>query len=181
MRIVRRGPRQSEAAGPNCEPTRTASALLSTEAVRPRPTLASTLLSVLIGCTGGDGPGDAGGVDGGPAGDASARDAGNADAGAADAGRVPETCPGGAALLHYSMTPVDPLPALAAIDLPHLHPATIITSAGGGESESLRFDLCEGGEGPVLHGVLYREHSFSVPRRYVVDATVGAPGGAIVQ
>ena len=132
------------------------------------PLLSVLLLASACGGSNGDPLGDAGvPADGGGGTDAGARH----DAGAPPA----ERCRDGSPVVPYSLTRIDPLPPRAAIDLPNLHPSAIITSAGSGESTSLRFDICEGERGPVLHGVLYREDSFTVARRYLVDPTLSSP------
>ena len=94
----------------------------------------------------------------------------------ADAGTLPAHCPSGALAVHYSLTPLSNPPSLDAIQLPGLHPATIIVPAGmGGASNSLRLDVCQEPAGPKLHAILLRGASFETVSRFVLDDAVTAP------
>jgi hypothetical protein len=99
-----------------------------------------------------------------------------------DAGTPAVHCPSGALLVHYSLTPLSNAPSLDAIQLPGLHPATIIVSAGmGGASNSLRLDVCQEPAGPKLQAILLRGASFESVSRFVLDHSVAAPVEEFVQ
>jgi len=105
--------------------------------------------------------------------DASSTDAtsGSADGGAAD----PSPCPGGAPLVHYSLTSLAVVPTINEIQLPNLIPNAIITAVVPGATPALRFDFCVNAGVHTLFGLQYQEHSFELPRRFVIDSTVASP------
>ena len=92
-----------------------------------------------------------------------------------DGGSAPVPCPSGANLIQFSTTPPASTPALQAIQLPNLHPSTIIVPAKDGSADSMRFDLCQTAGGPQLQAILLRGESVTVAARFVVDGTITAP------
>src|SRR5688572_5852453 len=98
----------------------------------------------------------------------------------ADVGATPTACPAGTVPARYSLTALQSTPPLSALELPGLHPNTIIAPAGNGISDSMRFDLCQGAAGPTLQAILLRGSSFEAPARFVVDASVSSPVQAFV-
>jgi hypothetical protein len=118
-----------------------------------------------------------------PAGDAGSPDAPprpEGDSGT-DAGPPPAPlCPAGTTLVQRSLATPPSLPALADIDLPNLHPSSIIVPAGSGASDSMRFDFCQGPEGTALRGILLRGNAVELASRYVIDGSITSPSDAIV-
>lgn len=100
--------------------------------------------------------------------------------GGTDGGAAPALCPSGAAVVQYSLTPPASTPSLQALQLPGLHPATIIVPAKDGMSNSMRIDLCQESGGLKLHALLLRGESVTVASRFVVDGSISAPVSDIV-
>lgn len=128
-------------------------------------------LAALAACTSTDREppsprGDAGPrADGGPG-----VDAGSLDASAPDGSATAERCADGSARTHVSLTPLSPLPALGAIELPHLLPNTLVVGAETEGAHRVRLDACVSAGGAArLEGLQAMESSFDTPRRYVVD------------
>lgn len=128
---------------------------------------------------------DPSGVDAGPPRDAStAPDSGirtdaaaGADATASPDASAPSTalCPDGTPMTHYSLTAIAAAPPLASIDLPNLHPNTIIAIAGSEGAHHLRLDVCRDGAGaPTIQSMMAVEASFEAPRLYLPDPAVTA-------
>ncbi len=94
----------------------------------------------------------------------------------ADAGTPPTTpCPDGSPMAHYAFTALTAAPALAAIDLPNLHPNTIIAVAHSEDAHLVRLDVCPGRTGaPTLHALMAIEYAFEAPRLYLTDDTLTA-------
>jgi hypothetical protein len=89
-------------------------------------------------------------------------------------------CPTGTTLIQRSLARLPSLPALADIDLPNLHPNSILVPAGSGASDSVRFDFCQGPQGTALHGLMMRGNSFELAYSYVVDGSITSPADAII-
>ena len=122
--------------------------------------------------SGSPSPGDAGS---GPDADASEvvpPDDGGGGKSGGDGGGQTVSCPAGATLVQYSLTRPDTLPTVGMLDLPGLHPATIIVPAGDGSSDSMRFDLCQDAGGLELHAIVLRGEAVSLASRYVLDASI---------
>ncbi len=147
-----------------------------------------SLVAVLIlaGCSGASGARDA------------EPDAGSADAGAGDspdsgapdaAGPPPDAgsdprvrCAPGSTLRTYSLSPIAPLPSRSDLELPGLPATAQIISAGTGQTNSARFDVCDDGAGgSVLEEVLFVGETFETPRLYRVDETISAPVEEVLQ
>lgn len=124
-------------------------------------------------------------------------DAGPADAARADGGSttadggagLPDSgpgdplglCPTGATLLHYSFTPVVPLPSVASLELLGLPNGVQLLSAGPSSDSDLRLDVCEDGAGQrTLAAVLHTIGAFSVPSFYRIDPSLAAPVEEII-
>ncbi len=140
------------------------------------------LLAGWLGCTGAapvlpDGGGtDAGTLaDGGPDDGGGGGDGGNAGPDLLD------PCPPGATRRPYSLSPIDPLPPLGALQLPNLIPGTILISAGVGGEHSVRLDLCEVNGELALHGVLFRGNSLEAVEWYRLDELVSAPQEQVIE
>jgi hypothetical protein len=120
-------------------------------------------------------PGDGGTPQDAATADAATADAATADTPTADAGGQPARCPSGASVVHHSLTPPPSTPPLGALDLPGLHPNTIIVPAENGVANSMRFDLCQEAGGLALHAILLRDLAQGVATRFVLDGSITAP------
>jgi hypothetical protein len=98
-----------------------------------------------------------------------------------DAEVLPALCPSGAVLVQYSLTPLQSAPPLGALELPGLHPATIIVQAGNGLSNSMRLDLCQESDGLRLHAILLRGEAVTLASRFVLDDSITSPATEVVE
>lgn len=89
---------------------------------------------------------------------------------------MPALCPDGSPVMSYSLTPPASTPALGAIDLPSLHPNTVIVPAKSGGRDNLRLDLCpRQGGGVQLQALLIADEALRTPTQFVVDDSVTSP------
>jgi hypothetical protein len=117
-----------------------------------------------------DGPRDAGPVDASPS---------DGGSGPLDAGLATSDCATG--LRYYSLEPVQPLPAVEALELPGLIEGAQVIAAGDGAEHSARLEVCEDGGRPTLRALLHRAFSFETPTLYRWDDTLLAPTDSVVQ
>ncbi len=108
-------------------------------------------------------------------------DAATADAGTHDAGSDPGPCPPGSTRMQYSLTPVDPLPSVSMLVLPHPLPSTEIVAAGTGGAFSARFDVCDDGGGAKLRALLVTAGALEAPSLYRWDDTIDTPVERVVE
>jgi hypothetical protein len=86
------------------------------------------------------------------------------------------TCPSGQQLVFYSWTPLAQLPAVGDLEFSGLISGTTVLSAGDGETQGIRFDLCRENNGTHhLHGVLWASYDFGWPYYFRRDDSISVP------
>ena len=112
------------------EPMCVALPLRASRSVRRRSILGVAAALSWLGCTDPDPNArpDAAALDAGRDAGSSGSDAGRDGGVEADGGIVSSACPAGATVIRYSLSPIDPLPSAAMIQLPNLIPSAEIVS-----------------------------------------------------
>ena len=100
-------------------------------------------------------------------------DLGQPDGGAPDPLML---CAQGERLVHYSLTPVSPVPPASAISLENLPASIEVVSAQDGNSLSMRLDVCIAQDGaPSLRAILLRPDEIFSPYLFRLDTQISSP------